>query len=268
MLGGAETTAPPQGPAWRLDPWDSPIRRRGRGGFVSKRLCKEACGRSTRFNPLGLLRNVSWNNLQMGCISSTISLDMANNAPLRCDGCGQIASPEHIARRLRRLEWATRYRPVHIQALLLGAVAPHEDRDYLYSPNGGFHGEAMQLLHAVGISSAGKTAEAVHTEFQSAGLFLAHILECPVENSSNALRNSARFLDEHLPSIASRIRRSLKPKSVILVTEMPQAVVQHMLSIDLGRPILLNEGRPFALGASPQDEEVARFRAVLGSKTM
>ena len=37
---------------------------------------------------------------------------MTNLIALRCDGCGQAASPEHMARRLRRLEWTTRYRPV------------------------------------------------------------------------------------------------------------------------------------------------------------
>ncbi len=47
-----------------------------------------------------------------------------NSTALRCDGCGQLASPEHIARRLQRLEWTTRFRPVHIGTLLLGATAP------------------------------------------------------------------------------------------------------------------------------------------------
>src|ERR1700740_33549 len=44
--------------------------------------------------------------------------------PLRCDGCGQKASEEHLTRGLRRLEWATRYRPVHIHTLLLGGFFP------------------------------------------------------------------------------------------------------------------------------------------------
>src|SRR5215467_8497277 len=69
---------------------------------------------------------------------------------LCCDGCGQMGSPEHIARRLRRLEWATRYRPVHIQTLLLAGIAPGEDAEFLYAPGGEFHGEAELLLRAVG----------------------------------------------------------------------------------------------------------------------
>src|SRR5216684_666718 len=110
---------------------------------------------------------------------------MTNSSALVCDGCGQTASAEHIARRLKRLEWTTRYRPVHIHTLFLGAFSPHDEKDFLYAPGGGFQGEAASLLAALGISTAGKTAEAVHTEFQRAGFFLTHILECPLEDDGS-----------------------------------------------------------------------------------
>src|SRR5439155_16458759 len=107
---------------------------------------------------------------------------MTNSIALPCDGCGQAATAEHIARRLQRLEWATRYRPVHIHTLFLGSASPQKQEEFLYSPNGEFLGEAGALLEAAGVSTAGKTAEAVHAEFQRAGFFLTHVLECPVEN--------------------------------------------------------------------------------------
>jgi hypothetical protein len=191
---------------------------------------------------------------------------MTNNAGLRCDGCGQLASAEHVARRLRRLEWATRYRPVHIQALLLGAVAPREDADYLYSPGGEFRGEAAQLLRAVGVPFDGRLAEAAQAEFQSGGFFLTHILECPLEDGDGSKVDATRLLREHLSSVASRIRRSLKPRRVILVTEMSQLLVQDMLSMDLGCPVVLDDGRPFAFGSTATDGETSKFRAVLDSK--
>src|SRR5260370_19472966 len=106
---------------------------------------------------------------------------MSDTNLLTCDGCGQYAPPAHIARRLRRLEWATRYRPVHIQTLLLGGVAPREDAEFLYAPSGESRGEGENLLRAVGVSLAGKLAQDIHAEFQSAGFFLTHILECPLE---------------------------------------------------------------------------------------
>jgi hypothetical protein len=106
---------------------------------------------------------------------------VSNSTDLRCDGCGQAGSAEHMARRLRRLEWATRYRPVHIHTLLLSAVAPRHDAEFLYAPGDEFRGEAADLLKAVGISTRGKAPAAIHGEFQAAGFFLTHLLECPVE---------------------------------------------------------------------------------------
>ncbi|MFI5098398.1 MAG: hypothetical protein ACHQT6_10540 [Candidatus Acidiferrales bacterium] len=71
---------------------------------------------------------------------------MTTPLSLPCDGCGQSASPGHIARRLQRLEWTTRYRPVHIQGLLLGATVPEADTALLYSPEGNYQGEVANLL--------------------------------------------------------------------------------------------------------------------------
>lgn len=193
---------------------------------------------------------------------------MAKAAALRCDGCGQMGSPEHIARRLRRLEWATRYRPVHIQTLLLGGAAPREDAEFLYAPSGDFRGEAELLLQAVGISFAGKAAEAVHAEFQGAGFFLTHILECPLESGEHAGPGANALLREHLPAAASRIRRSLKPKHVMLVTEMPQDIVQDILALDLGCEVRLNDGKPFALVPSVKEEEISRFRVALDRRAI
>lgn len=213
-----------------------------------------------------------------GRVTSVKQMTPLKIAGLRCDGCGQNASPEHIARRLRRLEWATRYRPVHIQALLLGAVAPSEDREFLYSPGGEFRGEAGQLLGAIGIESDGKTAAAVHEEFQGAGVFLAHILECPVDDGLSptlgsepapeqprkaAVTGTTELLREHLPAVASRIRRSLKPKRVMLVTELLQSVVEDIVSLNLGCPVLSNDGKPFVLDATVGSAQVLEFRELL-----
>src|SRR5215467_12232588 len=96
---------------------------------------------------------------------------------LLCDGCGQPADPRHIARRLKRLENMTRYRPLHVQVLFLGAAGPVPDADYLYSAEGDFRGEGLTLLRALGIEWAGKTIEAVLTDFQRRGYLLAHILD-------------------------------------------------------------------------------------------
>lgn len=193
---------------------------------------------------------------------------MSNSTDLWCDGCGQAASAEHIARRLRRLEWATRHRPVHIHTLLLGGVAPREDAEFLYAPSDEFRGEAADLLRAVGISTAGKAPADIRQEFQAAGFFLTHVLECPVEQRvvcgvQTGHGATETLLREHLPSVASRIRRSLKPRRVTLVREVPPAVVEEIVSMNLGCSVILDDGRPFRFTPSTGGLTISRFQEIL-----
>jgi hypothetical protein len=198
---------------------------------------------------------------------------VSNSTDLRCDGCGQAASAEHITRRLRRLEWATRYRPVHIHTLLLSAVAPRDDGEFLYAPGDEFRGQAGDLLKAVGISTREKAPADIHGEFQAAGLFLTHLLECPVETVARQVGREGQtgctapdlttLLCEHLPSVVSRIRRSLKPRRVILITEIPAAVVEDILSMNLGCPIVLDQGKPFRFSPSSEGVGFSRFQEIL-----
>src|SRR4029077_16299303 len=105
----------------------------------------------------------------------------AHSSEILCDGCGQPASPEHIARRLQRLEWATRYRPIHLHTLLLGAISPQALAEFLYSPELTHFGEAANLGAAAGVSTAGKSADSIQSEFQRRGIYLTHVLECPLD---------------------------------------------------------------------------------------
>jgi hypothetical protein len=192
---------------------------------------------------------------------------MSTTAALVCDGCGQTASAEHIARRLRRLEWTTWYRPVHINTLLLGAFSPLRDEDFLYASDGEdggeFRGEAAQILDAVGISTAGKTRDAVHAEFQRAGFFLTHVLECPLEGDPANGEAAAAWLARRLQTVATRIRRSLKPKRVMAITEELAPVVEGILALDLGCPVVLDHGKPFRLEGSAGESVAERLREAL-----
>jgi len=188
---------------------------------------------------------------------------MTNSPNLLCDGCGQAASTEHIARRLRRLEWTTRYRPVHINTLLLAAFSPPDDADFLYAPSGEFLGEAAHILDAVGISMAGKTRDVVHAEFQRAGYFLTHVLECPLDGDGLTGAATTAMLRARLRVVATRIRRSLKPKRVMAVTEALTPVVEDILALDLGCPVLLDDGQPFRLELSSGMTGAERLRQAL-----
>ena len=191
---------------------------------------------------------------------------------LVCDGCGQTASAEHVAKRLQRLEWTTKYRPVHINTLLLGAFSPLRDGDFLYARGeeygGEFHGEAARVLDAVGISTAGKTREAVHGEFQRAGFFLTHVLECPLERDHENSSAATALLKNRLNAVAIRMRRSLKPKRVMAITEELTPIVEDILAIDLGCPVILDHGKPFRLeNGARGDSALWRFRESLAIST-
>jgi hypothetical protein len=189
---------------------------------------------------------------------------MANTIIVSCDGCRQRASTEHIARRLKRLEWTTRYRPVHINTLLLGGVSPFIENDFLYSPKGDFSGEAALLLQAAGISAAEKTAETVHAEFQRGGFFLTHVLECPMEGGGEGHADLVSLLQGQLPVVLTRIRRSLKPKRLVLISRELEKVQEKIVAAQLGCAILLDNEKPFAFDAG--DVRVAvRLREALAA---
>ncbi len=190
---------------------------------------------------------------------------MTNTIVLPCDGCGQNASPEHLARRLQRLEWATRYRPVHINTLLLGCAAPREDRDFLYSPARGFHGEAALLLEAMGISATGKSPEAVHAEVQKGGFFLMHTLECPLEDAGKQCGELALLLTRRIPAALARIRRSLKPRRVVLMSGASQELVTGITAERVGCSVILDHGKPFALDGPEAEKAATRLREALAA---
>jgi hypothetical protein len=157
---------------------------------------------------------------------------------LPCDGCGQLAAPEHLAARLARLEQATRYRPLHIQTLLVSAFVPAEPTHFLYAADGSFEGESAQLLSAVEISTAGKSREAVLTEFQKRGLLLTHILECPPEFNRD-VESLQALLASQVQVALVRIRRSLKPKRVVVISHSLDFLMPKLNEASLGCPVAM-----------------------------
>jgi hypothetical protein len=168
---------------------------------------------------------------------------MQSSQAILCDGCGQPAGAEHIARRLKRLENMTRYRPIHVQALFLGAVSPSRDEDYLYSAQGAFLGEGLELLRALDVEPAGRAVEVTLTEFQRRGYVLAHLLECAEENGTAAVRREA--LQRRIPGTITRIRRSFKPKRVVLLGDELAEMIPQLAAANLDASLVLRNGKPF-----------------------
>ena len=183
---------------------------------------------------------------------------------LPCDGCGQLADSQHIALRLQRLEWATRFRPIHIQALLLSGIAPHRNDEFLYCPDGRFEGEARNLLSALQITTEGKSPESVLAEFQRLGLMLAHVLECPLASDLTPFERR-RLLGSQLAATVIRIRRSLKPKRVLLFSPDIEQIADKLRQTDLGCPLHPATGGVFLPSVTPTDVEFQAFRDALGT---
>ncbi len=191
---------------------------------------------------------------------------MTNSNILHCDGCGQPASPEHIAKRLERLEWTTRYRPVHIGTLLLGSVAPSKDSEFLYAPSGEFAGQGRHLLAATGVSYDGKSREAVLAEFQRGGLLLTYVLDCPLEQAVSEPAAIQALLSARLPALAARVRRSLRPKRLAPISRLLEPLLGNLETLGLGCPIVLDGNKPFALDEGAEDgvaTAIGRLRQTL-----
>jgi hypothetical protein len=187
------------------------------------------------------------------------SESMSHQDPnLICDGCGQIASPRHLAARFRRLEWATRWRPLHIHTLLLGTVAPEKDTDFVYSDAGDFGGVAACILRVAGVATAGKPADAVHHELQRVGIFVAHVLECPLEDTVGTDEALAQLLAERAGGTLTRIRRSIKPKRTALIGPGFDSVLAKFTPEALGCDVILDGGRAFKLDESVESIEHLR----------
>jgi hypothetical protein len=186
-----------------------------------------------------------------------------SDALLLCDGCGQLADSAHIARRLGRLAWATRFRPIHIQALLLAGISPWLDEDFLYSPEGSFGGDAARLLQALQVSAEGKSREMVLAEFQKLGLMLAHVLECPLEEGVSESQGQA-LIEKQLPATMARIRRSLKPKRALVVSPELAASSRRLREAELGCAVLPEAGGVFLGSAVLVEDDLASFRMALG----
>lgn len=134
-----------------------------------------------------------------------------------CDGCGAAVEAEHIRQRIERLELATRYRPVHIQTLLIGAAPPREIAEYFYSSDG----EANEL--------------------QRNGLFLVYALECPLAadaDEQEAVRHAAAI-------VLKRIQFSYKPKSILLFSPGTAALIEPLREAGWADHLILKDGQPF-----------------------
>jgi hypothetical protein len=157
---------------------------------------------------------------------------------LPCDGCGLSANPEHIAARIRRLELATRFRPIHVGILFVAASPSASAGDDFYGPP-----ESKQsfdpLMEALETPS-GNAAERL-AEFQRRGHFLAYLSECPLPVDGQATPETIPRL---APNLLRRIRFNYKPKHVALLGQELAPLVEVLRNAGIGPSLILNQGLP------------------------
>lgn len=199
-----------------------------------------------------------------------------NSTPITCDGCGLPQPESHLSRRIRRLELCTRFRPIHISILFLSLAPAPRLEDFFYTPaaNPDERSPAsrfffQELLTASGISAGEKPDEAALAEFQRAGYFLAHAVECPLEefpagegNCSPSLEDLAR---RFAATLVRRITFSYKPRHILPLCAELSRFLPAFTEAGLSGQLLLHDGQPLPLPDSADPASANSFRDALAS---
>ncbi|MFI5059037.1 MAG: hypothetical protein ACHQLQ_12695 [Candidatus Acidiferrales bacterium] len=164
---------------------------------------------------------------------------------------------------MQRLEWTTRFRPVHVSVLLVSAFPPEADSEFFYAAPGVFQGEAARLLEALDVPYLGKAADAVLSDFQRRGFLLVHAMDCPPNPEANNTAEIQILITARLSTLFTRVRRSLKPKRAVLISELLEPLVDRFSGSSLGCPVVLDNGRPFGLQRTGSDAAISRLRSAL-----
>ena len=185
---------------------------------------------------------------------------------LPCDGCGLLASPEHIAERVRRLELSTRYRPVHVSVLFVALAPAVQIEDDFYGPAESREFSAP-FLEALEIGSSTKNSESSQDshasdserliEFQRRGYYLTYLSECPIRNAGETVGDTLARL---APTLIRRIRFNYRPKSIAPMGEELSCLVDGLIGSGLASNMLLDQGRVLPLPRTGGREVMELFR--------
>jgi hypothetical protein len=187
-----------------------------------------------------------------------------------CDGCGAPADEAHIRRRIERLELATRFRPIHIQVLLLDSAPPVRMQDYFYNVAADRSARSLgsrmyfdELAKCAGFAPDSAAAEAeILAEFQHRGFFLAYSLECPLEEHCEP----KTALNHIGPTVIQRIQNSYKPKHIAPLGQAMQELVPLLELSPVGDRLVLFDGGPFVDPFLGDPQNQAEFDTALGDR--
>jgi hypothetical protein len=185
-----------------------------------------------------------------------------------CDGCGAQVDEAHIRRRIERLELATRFRPIHIQVLVLDAAPSSAQEDYFYraassvprSPESQKFFD--EITKCIGPSlDKSQTEESTLAEFQRRGFYLAYAVECPVETPEQ-LAAVTRLA----PTVLLRLNASYKPKFVAPISAVLQPVISLLENNSWTHRLILHDGKPFDHRSRENAGQPSAFGAPLADR--
>jgi hypothetical protein len=161
-----------------------------------------------------------------------------------CDGCGQPADANHTRERIERLQMATRFRPVHIHTLVIVACPPPQLGDFFYNLSGERSAQGRSYFDELAKSAAGAATtdtEAVLTEFQRRGLFLAYAADCPIADPGML----AAAVEKSAKTLPLRLNTSYRPKFIALLSQPTAALIAPLQAAGWIDKLLLDAGKPF-----------------------
>ena len=166
-----------------------------------------------------------------------------------CDGCGRQVEPAHIRERIERLEMATRFRPIHIHTLVVGACPPAGLADFFYNPGTNtaprsapgraYFDELAKCAPDAVAKSAGD--EIVLSEWQRRGLFLGYAVDCPIESPAEL----ASAVEKAAKTLLLRLATSYKPKGVALISAPAVPLAAFLQQNGWAGKLILDSNRPF-----------------------
>lgn len=187
-----------------------------------------------------------------------------------CDGCGAQVDEAHIRRRIERLELATRFRPIHIQVLLLDSAPPAKLEDYFYRPAADpsdrspvarmFFDELAKCTGQARPTHAPE--ESILADFQKHGFFLAYAVECPVEPPLEL----AEAIDRMSSTVVLRMNSSYKPKSLVPISRDLHPLLPLLQLKGWSEKMILNNGQPFDDPFLGDPQAQAEFGTSLGDR--
>lgn len=187
-----------------------------------------------------------------------------------CDGCGARVDDAHIRQRIERLELSTRFRPIHIQVLLIDSAPPGRPDDFFYRiPQNRLArslGARMYFIELAKLAGAKPGSDAAEettlAEFQRRGFFLAYAVECPVEDYEQLTAAVRRFA----PTVVQRVQTSYKPKHVALISQATQELMKPLQVANWGGQLVLDGGAPFVDPFLGDPQNQAEFGTSLGDR--